>query len=306
MKKWLALIFVSAFVGSVASAQWLVYDYKANIKRLDTQLTKVKYSLNVYDQKANTEAYLDTATAKADGLKGFLMVPICIGCNEDGTDSSLGMGSWLYVMRAGDKGKAVWKFETEVSSGIFAKNVAARFNENQSDDLEGGPTSLKGLNEAWMSLGFEFATPDDEYLTGPLGNDYVYGFLGIGSTDGYLYLGGFGKVTTDTQSSVGVCGGSTSNACYIISSINGSLVGDSNWTYVCGPSMWDMCTLTGGEEIGSSLDPVYATVDGSWSVKLNKKVSMAVNAASSDYAKEVILVNKLGGKRLIGDSASAD
>lgn len=306
MKKWLALMFVSAFVGSVASAQWLVYDFKASIKRADTKLEKVKYSVNVYDQKANTEAYLDTVTAVSDSLKGFLMVPICVGCNENGVGSSMEMPSWLYSTRKHDKTKAVWKFETSVSSGIFGKGVAGRFNENVEDALQEGPTSLEGLKEAWMSFSFNFLTPDDSFITGEMGNDYVYGFLGIGSTDGSLTQAGFGKVKIDTQSSVGVCGGSTSSACFMIKSIDGHLTGMSNWTYVCGPAIWDICLVTDEDPAGSLLDPSAASVDGSWSIKLNSKVSADVNAAPTDYAKEAILVDKLGGGALIGDSASSD
>jgi hypothetical protein len=306
MKKWLALMFVSAFVGSVASAQWLVYDFKASIKRADTKLEKVNYSVNVYDQKANTMAYLDTVTAVSDSLKGMLMVPICVGCNDNGVESSLEMPSWLYSVRKGDKTKSVWKFETAVSSGIFGKGVAGRFNENVEDELQGGPTSLKGLKEAWMSFSFAFATPDDSFISGPFGVDYVYGFLGIGSTDGALTQAGFGKVKIDTQSSVGVCGGSTSTACFMINTISGNLTGMSNWTYICGPAIWDICSLNSETPAGTLLDPSAASVNGSWSIKLNSKVSAQVNAASTDYAKEAIIVDKLGGGALIGDSASSD
>lgn len=311
MKKWLALMFVSAFVGSVASAQWLVYDYKASIKRADTKLEKVSYSANVYDQKANTTAYLDTVTAVSDSLKGLLLVPICIGCNDNGVESSLGMPASLYAVRKGDKSKAIWKFDADnnnlvVSSGIFSKGVAGRFNENVEDDLQGGPTSLKGLKEAWMSFSFDFLTPDDSYISGPFGVDYVYGFLGIGSTDGYLNQAGFGKVKIDTQSSVGVCGGGTTTACFMIASISGSITGMSAWTYVCGPAIWDICSLNEENPAGTLLDPSITSVNGSWSIKLNNKISAAVNAASSDYAKETIIINKLGGGELIGNSASAD
>ena len=232
------------------------------------------------------------------------MVPICVGCNDNGSGSSLDMGSFLYVTRKDDKTRAVWKFGTAVSAGIFAKNVAGRFNENVEDDLQAGPSSLKGLNEAWMSFSFDFLAPDGLTVSGPFGVDYLYGFLGVGSVDGSLVQAGFGKVKADKQSSVGVCGGSTTNACFMISSISGSLTGTSTWTYVCGPAIWDLCSLNGENLVGTLLDPSAATVDGTWSIKLNSKISAQVNGASSDAAKQAIIVGKLGGGELIGDDVT--
>jgi VCBS repeat-containing protein len=296
---------VSVIVTAVDTfSSWLVYDYRASIKRLDTRLDKVKYSVGAYDQKPNTEAYLDTATATSDSLRGFLLVPICVGCNENGTGTSLEMDSYLYVTRKDDKTGAVWKFGTAVSAGTFAKGVAGRFNENVEDNLQQGPTSLKKLDEAWMVFAFDFLSPDGMTISGPFGVEYLYGFLGTGSVDGNLVQAGFGKVKADKQSSVGVCGGSTVDACFMITSISGSLTGVSTWTYICGPAIWDICSLTAESATGTLLDPSTATVDGSWSVKLNKKVSAAVNSASTDAAKEAILVNKLGGGELIGGAVS--
>jgi len=302
MKKWLALMFVSAFVGSVASAQWLVYDFKASLKRLDAQLTQVKYSANVYDQKANTEAYLDSYTVASDSLKGYLQVPICIGCNDNGTDSSQAMASLLYIVRKDDKSKAIWKFAPEVSAGLFNKGVGVRIID--PDDLLGGPTSMKGLSQAWLDFWFPF---EDQGILAPFGKfntDYQYGFLGFGSVEGYIDYAGFGKAKLDSQSSVGVCGGSTSSACYMISTISGSLTGSSEWTGLCAQApIWDICAFA-GDPLGGPL--TRATVNGSWSIKLNNKVSAAVNGASTDAAKEAILVDKLGGGELIGSSASED
>jgi len=143
MKKWIVLMCV--FAGSVASMaatmsgpQYLVYDYKASIQRLDIVISSIKYSLDTFDLTTNN-ATLDCVSYQvvADSLKGYLFVPICQDCTADksGSDTSLPFryqrstsdyDSMLYLMRTADKSKGVWKAWAHVDAGLFNKGVGAR------------------------------------------------------------------------------------------------------------------------------------------------------------------------------------
>lgn len=87
MKKMLATIMGVAFATS-AMAQYLIYDYKVNFKRVDAQYTKVSYTLDEYDGKfvkgQDPTLYMDSFKTASDKLAGYVLVPVCKECNPAG------------------------------------------------------------------------------------------------------------------------------------------------------------------------------------------------------------------------------
>lgn len=297
MKKCLALMFACAFVGSLVSAQsgpWLAYTYKASIKRLDNQIGTVKYSLGAFDQSANTEAILDSYTTAKDSLSGYLLVPVCIGCAEGGSESSQPFGtSFLYVMRKGDKQDNIWKFETEVSAALFNKGVGIRGEDEE--ELAAFPTSLKKLTQAGMGFTFVFEdmglTNDTKY------GEVPYGFLGNGSSEGVITQTGFGKAKSLSETTVDFCQGTTTIRCHVVTSISGGMTGFVVQQGVCTEvPMWDVCALT--------LTP-SGVMYGTWSIKLNESFSSDLNDLADFDEVEEAIVEKMDGY-LLGGMTSAD
>lgn len=296
MKKWLALLLLSAFVGSVASAQWVVYDFKASIKRLDDTISTVKYSPNVYDQSSTVPLIFDSYKVYVDSLWGYLLVPICIGCSDDGSDSSLPFGdAFLYLRRKADKTRAIWVLPAEVQAALFAKGVTNRPDE---EILGRSPTSLKKLNQVWMQLSFEFG---DQGLEAPLGKygDLPYGFLGHGSATGVLTGTGFGYAKLLSQTTVNFCSPSQDANCFVVSSIkNGRMVSlELVQKGICEDfiPIWDMCSDEEGVMATTELAVAHAT----WNLKINNTLSTSAN---NSYYPDDVLINKLGtGEVIYGD-----
>jgi len=297
MKKCLALMFVCAFVGSVVSASsgsWLAYTYKASIKRLDNVISTVKYSTDVYDQKTNASIIFDSYTTAKDSFKGYLLVPLCVGCAEEGSSGSVPFGdSYLYIMRGDDKTDTIWRFSPEVGAGLFNKGVTIRPEE---DALAAFPTSLKKLTQAWMGFSFEFSDADLSIITKY--GEVPYGFLGIGSADGVITQTGFGKAKSLSETTVSFCSPSTTIACHVITSISGGMTGFVNQKGVCTEvPIWDVCSL--------ALIP-NGVMYGTWSIKLSEKVSETINGFSDFEDVEAYIVDKMDGYLLGEETTSAD
>lgn len=287
MKKWLALLLLCSFVGSVASAQWVVYDYKVSIKRLNSLISTIKYSTDNYDQASNTSLVFDSYTTAIDTLYGYLMVSICAGCDEEtGSGGSMPFDSAvLLVRRKSDKTKAIWRFEPEVSAALFGKGVTLR---PEDDELAAFPTSLKKLNQMWVAVVFEFADNADDAPFGKYG-DWPYGFLGHGSAEGIIEATGFGTAKLLSETSVSFCRPPTNTSCFVLDKMpQGRMVGFVFQKGVCTEvPMWDVCTLDLLSE---------GVMHGTWSIKLNNSLSTKVN---NDYYPEDVLINKLGTGELI-------
>lgn len=287
------------FVGSLVSAQYVVYDYKASIKRMDLQLGNYKYSPDVYDAKDTVTVPWDSYTTAKDTLKGYLVLPVCAGCNEDGTDTSIGNSALLIVTRKGDKSKGVMALYPSVSSAVFGKTVGGR---PADDELAAGPFSMKKLNEAWMSMSYAIPAIDDVYQSTKFG-DIPAGFLGMGSVEANVMHAGFGKVESVTpKSDPGLCGNvDPESSCLTLKSVSGDLVGETAQTYVCELSIWDMCSFTLDTPAGAIVDS--AVLHGSWSVKYNKKATADVNGLSDEDDLFDYLKSKLGGKYWMGEES---
>lgn len=309
MKKWFLLMCVCAFVGNVVSAgSWLVYDYKASIKRLDYKIANTKYSLSTPDGTSGlVTSALESYTTASDSLKGFLLLAMCEACGVyNGSDVSLPFDeAYLYLMRGADKTKNVWKFEAEVSSSLFGVGAYPEseiLEQNTDGPQPGSPTSYKKLTQAGMLVGFELGDcfiPETGAQFGNWGT-FPYGFLGHGSESGDVAAAGFGKAQTLTKSSF--CNPTAS--CFQVTSINGNLVAQVFQKGVCGrPPLWDVCTL---EAV------VESVMSGTWSVKLNNKLTDSFNAGAGNQnaADEITIIGdnylrtKLGGTGLIDGNCS--
>lgn len=331
MKKLFALICVGAFAGSMASAQWLVYDYKASIKNLELKVTTVKYSLEDYDSSDYTVSdELDSYTVVSNSLSGFLVIPMCMSCSPQyGAYTSVAFpngyaipengGSKLYLKRSADKTKKIWKFDADVAAGLFNQGVAVR--PDSDSDMSGTPTSLTKLTQAWMWVDFEFdAYPNDiewdsenEYYIETDGDfQYAqyspygllpYGWLGFGSDYGYTAATGFGKAKAVTEEAL--C--QADSFCFAVDSISGSIIGWDWHIGVCSlPSIWDLCYQFEGPIQQGEYNETNGVITGTWSVKINKKVSEEfLSTLEGDYmigaASDLYLLKKLKKDGLPGD-----
>ena len=73
----IVLVFLSSLV---AHGQWLAYDFKASIKRVDNVLGSVQYSPDRYDGAVKTKAVFEAYNTSNDTLTGLLFVPACASC----------------------------------------------------------------------------------------------------------------------------------------------------------------------------------------------------------------------------------
>lgn len=298
MKKMLIALLV-AVVSVTAMANVLVYDYKASIARLDVNLRKFKVN--------GTTINLDTADAKYDTLVGYVAIYACEKCNNSQMKASASTDpvnpAWIYVKRLGDK-VAIKKapkgwFRTP---GVFA---AAMFGPKAAYyDYNGVKVDTRNQStRAWAYLAYAIGYPksaDPETGTMvPDGMKYsgeVYGFLGLGNlTSNYIHAG-FGYVTYDPFQTDGDCGIINTDYCWKVYSIYGTLVATCKYTGKCGDYIFDIC----------SLKPVAdAIAYGTWSIKLNNKLSGAVDFTANDavIAKTVAVANFFADEDSEGSAA---
>jgi len=308
MKKLFALICVCAFAGSVASAQYLVYDYKASVKHLDTQISNVKYDPTETDGTGEmTTQALSSFKIVSDTFTGFFVVEQCSECSGSSYTSVAYGQSKLYILRKLDVKKKVWKFDSFTTAGLFNPGVAA------PNSLDGYPTSIKKLKQAWMGIDFRFGdeypwtwqtseegpieVQMEAYPAGPSPyGSWNYGFLGLGSSFGDFSMTGFGAATATPPDPV-FCDSPSDFPCFVITKVSGGILGWDWRDGICGdPASWDLCTLLPVELDNWGMNAVSY---GAWSIKLNTKVTTAFNeAAATDYGAigyeaDLVLVKKL-------------
>lgn len=206
-------------------------------------------------------------------------------------------------------GQLVWKFNAWVDAAMFSKGVAIRLEESpcnqRHDELAGKPSSREGLKNAWMVLTYDVPQyivkgdldPESENagsglrIYPPVANQNIveddanvckvtesvsYGFLGYQCLEGSISQAGFGEVERvyygEDSETVSFCGSETTqkDSCFVITKINGSIVGEFFYDGFCSISgpMFDICALTA---VGT------APISGTWSLILNKDASNAVN-----------------------------
>ena len=274
----MAMVALLVFLcGSIVSGQWLAYDFKASIKRLDNNLGVVKYSPDEYDGVSKAQAVFESYGTVNDTLTGILFVPACTACCDCG-EADPSQPALFYVVRKGDKTKTVWELDAGVMTGAFGKKAAMRCGD---DELAGGPTSLKGLDQAFASLFLPFGELGDMLEYGKFGL-WPYGFLGFCSGSGEITCTGFGKVKTAVRSTTGNCNEtSRTSVCVELQSVSGQLTGIVEQIGGCSePPIWELCSFTEDSPTGQVLYDV--PVCGSWSLKLNRKLSARAGTANPE------------------------
>jgi VCBS repeat-containing protein len=281
----------------------LVYEYKASISNLEDQMSKMKYSPNVYDGSPAISVIWDSYAKASNVLKGYLVIPACLGCNEEGTDTSAGVSGLIYLIRKDDKTKGVYVQDAFVTAGMFKQGLGIRDSENMDDALANGPFSLKSMKKgmsAWMQLDYADLGPI-EGLEGPTkyGDLSPWGLLGLGDggTVDALRHGGFGKAKVPDQGDgvAEICGHTQSGEfCTIIKSISGKVVAYTYQLAVCAPAIWDICVNPLADGI---MDPLtQGVIFGAWELKLNSKVT---NSYATSLDGDAYLVGKLKGKYVV-------
>lgn len=299
MNKFLTALIVGAISTAAFAQSKVVYSYKASVKRLAPVISKIKYSVNTPDltgRNVDTNQKLfDSFNVVSDTLNGYLIIDACETCTTDGWQQFNDVENnipELVVVRKGDKEKLAWYFinSVEVQAGVFNKGVGAR---PAGDGFANGPTSMKNLKSAWMTLAYA-NTDFGQYVKEQAiygGNSIPnYALLGQDYSDTTIYHAGFGKVKTITETergqagSDGVCDSDPGTpdvvkSCIRIDSISGTLGGIADFNGPCGTAMWDVCNVTSALEGGDPQAVEAVAVSGTWSLKYN---SAATKKANSD------------------------
>lgn len=310
MKKLLTAILLGAFAVS-ASAQYLIYNYKASFKRVDPVYQKVSYAFNSYSSTAKDfTGYFDTFRVASDSLNGYLIIPACDDCLTEEVAENYGWADFgsgdddeyaadaptLLVTRKGDKlYKAVWLIDDDVivDAAMFNKGVALRI-PNGADNLAGKPSSIKKIKTAWgiLAYGINNVIEDEQHITMKRiesEQSTSYGFLGYQSLGGLIESAGFGSVsviTNDGSTTIGFCGNTVipGTQCIAVNKISGSMVGWFDYVGLCdAPPMFDICDYTGIAE---------APISGTWSLSINK--SFSTKYGSNFDTAAAALAAKLG------------
>lgn len=278
MKKF-TLFLITMIVGFAASAQYLVYDFKASYEGVAPVYAKVSYNTEGIDLKPdNYVGYFDTFDTDKDSLKGYLVLSACEDCSPDGEYTQWEAEN-LYVQRKGDNLDNVFALDVDIDAAMFNKGVGTRL---AGESYQYEPTSLKKIKKAWMYISF----PDLDWETTQavefkgLTQPATYGFFGFQSYDGWLEAMGYGKlsvITSKGSSSINFCGNDIQpgTTCVAINSIKGCMGGYAYYTGFCTPyaPMWDVCDL-------DNID--WAPICGKWAIKLNKKLSAQYVADGED------------------------
>lgn len=313
MKKFIAaLLFAS--IGAGLMAQTLVYDYKASIKRLDAGF-KVRTEKKV---KFVSEEY----KVASDTISGYVTLPICVGCNVDGVESSVGedFTGYAYLVRKGDKlsKKAgvpyVLKTPVTANAAIFGAYVDVKDEQKQAPRA-----SIKNATKAWMWLDYQLPSNSTKIstkyvLSNVAAEEITLGYLGLTNTGryedpkSYVYNTGFGtaKVTSWYKAAdLGWCedGTEEGGSCQYVNTISGTLVGYPTYLGMCGVTpMWDVCY----DAVNNTATINDGVICGSWTLKYNAAATKGFNAADDG---EEYLVKKLGASSMAavidGDYESA-
>lgn len=291
MKKILIALFATMLTGLTFADNSLVYDFRANIKRLDMKLKFISKE-NMIAQSFNT---------KSDVIKGYVVLPACSSCEGDAFSTvDEDYVGYAYVLLTGVKKtvnekRIVMKVPVKAHSAIFGSNMVC---------TDGQP--LTSPTKALMSLDFIFPEPGDieadlsagkliSKLKGVTGNELYNGFFGpshVGDLS-LLQCTGFGNVkvyTKKTAPTIGICGGGDPGKvwkCAIVTHITGTLVGYPTQSGVCGNTpMWDGCV---DNDSGNAKYNVTnnAVISGTWQIKFNKTLSKVDE-------KEAAILKKLG------------
>ena len=282
MKKTLIAMLIAVVSTSLFAADYLAYDYKASIKRLDLVVTYKKNNPIMQNYKVAN-----------DTINGVVLIPICANCLEEGgVESSMDMSQVQpmgWFVRVGDKlskknGIPFVAFDDEVFVAT-AKFGAYTLGKDPR------PQNRKSNKYAWMKLGYALGDNDGSIDVKEIqkkfsGEDIDYRFLGASNTDaGYVVNTGFGTVkpTSETVTEFDPCEGVVRDDTYycdMVISITGTLCGgpqfdimmdeaptDPLYNGLCNTTpMWDICE----EDLEH-----HAVICGTWTLKYNASLTKA-------------------------------
>ena len=312
MKKLIAAIVIASVGAALAEQSYIVYDYKASIKRLEIS---AKYNKKI----GVTQKY----SVKSDTIQGYVTIPVCENCTKKDEDVDTALDilnledyplapeAYAYLtLKSNSKllprDEAYVKAPIKVAVGVFGADQIAESGEIADE---------KKINKAWMAL--DYPMPLETLAEGELVAkkdlvaDVDLGFLGLGNQGTQelrfdeqnsinVQNTGFGTAKTLPGSS-SFCGGKGS-ACLTVQTISGTLVGYPLHFGACGHGpMWDLC-----QNFDEDLDidvRVYeyeetrrAVISGTWTLKYNK--TLTDQFASQ---REAAILNKIGGYILIDE-----
>lgn len=286
MKKILFAVLASTFATALMADY--VYDYKASIKRINPT-----YKVRTVDKaKAVTTSY----SVVSDTLSGYVVVPACIACDEEGVSSSIAedFAGTAYIVRKGDKYvKSVLKTPTVMTSAIFGAYVNNTQSDKDPNKAEAPLASIKDAKKAWMSLAYASQDSNTKILSDVVlkkvtPTELNYGFLGFDNF-GIVTIAatGFGTAKIMSKAEVtdlGFCGDVTTDgwSCQYINTISGTLIGHAEYEGPCVITpMWDLCYST-----DNTASVNEAVISGTWTLKFNKSLTAAED-------QEAAILNKL-------------
>lgn len=288
MNKLFTALLVTACAG--AMAQTVIYDYSASIKRIQPEVKKVKIS------KFYTigERY----KVVSDKITGYVQLPICDDCNADGVDTTADEDkftgiAWLTRNDSTLK-KAAKAGEINYYTVVSVKAKAALFGSFVDVTLEQATNVAldpKNAKNVWMSL--SYAMPDTTinetlslgYLLKGTTYEVDYGMLGYThNTATTVYETGFGTAATAvTAGTIDICGKTDGYSCVVVNQVSGTITGWPGYEGPCGAMpMWDICDFD-GKTVSD------AVICGTWSIKLDKKLTNAGDALAQAVAIATIL-----------------
>ncbi len=240
----------------------------------------------------NTKGYFDTYTVKSHSIYGYVLIDACSGCKGGMYYSAPTLGdntAWVYVARKGEKlvKPAVMRVPGAFAAGGFGPNVGAK--------EDGTPTDPRKITDAWGTLnyGIPYDGMTKAIIVKNMSEDVNYGFMGYFTGAGWIESAGFGKITAEVVEDIcnpNICGDPdviAGYSCLQVKNLNGNFVGMFDYYGLCWvPGMFDICAL-------NSYDA--ASVYGTWSIKLNKKLCGTFQAAESAVA------GKMGTRFFYGD-----
>ena len=155
MKKVFSVLMVCAFAIS-ATAQWLIYDYKVSIKRIDPQYTKLSYKIDEFDARIPKGAscpdyvtgYFDSFTTANDTLTGYILMPACASCAKGSIWQEFGSA---YFQPAMDGYPYI-----AVTAG-YSPSTIVTINSNDSTDINDSFKVVKYGNEDSVILETAYA-----------------------------------------------------------------------------------------------------------------------------------------------------
>lgn len=238
-------------------ANWLVYDYRASIKRVEPVFKSVD---------GNCEYYVKQAT---DTIQGYLVIKDCEIDYEDYCPEAF--NGYLYVYRRGDAlyNKAIWKTAVVVTPAYFGTNF---YSCKRYDTFTEQTRNALRATKCSVMIDFDFARPISEEETVTIKGDtckYQYGFFGWFNKESLVANGGFGTTGVKiVYPKTTICSTETGGLCLYIRNASGSFLSKAVYKGECGG--------VGANSCNNGITDL-AQINGTWTLKLNVSKTKSVS-----------------------------